>query len=430
MSNSAHIDMSEKARLSPMQAAFVVARRDFNAILFSRSFLFFLLGPLFPAIVFLMSGGLGAAVSERDSAARIALQMPSEDIAAIVEAHEKLENELGARRIPHFYFFNPSEGHEPIDVEALLADPSGRYGAALTGTLENPVLTGTPERLASWRGYVTMQLAIARGGGNLAYPELQSEFVVNSGAKTKNQRQDTAQISMTLLFLLMMLLAGMVLSNLVEEKANKIIEILAAALPMDAVFLGKLFAMLAVSLVGIATWFAAIGAYIMLLGDFGGVRATLVGMPEPGVGWPLFCVLFVINFAMGYLLIGSIFLSIGALASTVREVQTLSMPVTMLQLFIFFFASFTLVDGARILEAATILFPLSSPFAMTARAAQYEEIWPHLIAIAYQTAWVAAFIRWGSHLFRTRVMKSGGAGHGQPKRSLFARVKGSFGTAR
>ena len=50
------------------------------------------------------------------------------------------------------------------------------------------------------------------------------------------------------------MLAGMVLSNLVEEKANKIIEILAAAIPMEALFLGKLFAMLGVSLVGIATW--------------------------------------------------------------------------------------------------------------------------------------------------------------------------------
>jgi hypothetical protein len=38
----------------------------------------------------------------------------------------------------------------------------------------------------------------------------------------------SVQASQMLLFLLTMLLAGMVLSNLVEEKANKIIEILAA----------------------------------------------------------------------------------------------------------------------------------------------------------------------------------------------------------
>ncbi len=414
---------TDNARLSAMQAAWVVARRDFVAILFSRSFVFFLLGPLFPAVIFVMSGGLGAAVAERSSEARIALQMPSEDIAAIQQAHEKIESELGSRRIPHFYIFDPGEGAEPIDVEALLADPSGRYGATLTGTLEEPVITGTRERLSAWQGLITMHLALARNGADISYPPLDSRVLKSSGAKTKNQRQDTAQISMTLLFLLMMLLAGMVLSNLVEEKANKIIEILAAALPMESVFLGKLFAMLAVSLVGIAVWFTAVAAFILVAGDFGGVKATLIGMPDPGVGWPLFCILFVINFAMGYLLIGSIFLAIGALASTVREVQTLSMPVTMLQLFIFFFASFTLVDGAPILELVAILFPLSSPFAMTARAAQYETLWPIAFALAYQMIWVALFIRWGSGLFRKRVMKSGGGGTSKPKRRWFRRAR-------
>ena len=261
-----------------------------------------------------------------------------------------------------------------------------------------------------------MHLALARNGADVSYPALRTETVTASGAQTKSQRRDTAQISMTLLFLLMMLLAGMVLSNLVEEKANKIIEILAAALPMEAVFLGKLFAMLAVSLVGIAVWFAAIGVTIFVAGDFGGVGTMLRGMPEPGVGWPLFCLLFVINFSMGYLLIGSIVLAIGALASTVREVQTLSMPVTMLQLFIFFFASFVLIDGAPLLELMAILFPLSSPFAMTARAAQHETLLPILGALAYQTMWVALFIRWGSTMFRKRVMKSGGGRTGSRRR--------------
>ena len=43
----------------------------------------------------------------------------------------------------------------------------------------------------------------------------------------------------------------MLLSQLIEEKSNKVIEILAAAVPIDSIFLGKLFAMLAMSLVGI-----------------------------------------------------------------------------------------------------------------------------------------------------------------------------------
>jgi len=410
------------ARLSMLRAAMVIARRDFLAILFSRSFLFFLLGPVFPAVVFAMSGGLGQAKHENKQEPRIAIQMPSADIERVLAAHYKLQDELGRDRIPHFLILDRAKGHAELDIDRALADRSGRIGATLTGTLDDPVLTGTQQRLNEWRGYVAMQLAVARDNSNLAYPALQTETITTSGAETKNRRQDTAQISMTLLFLLMMLLAGMVLSNLVEEKANKIIEILAAALPMDAVFLGKLFAMLAVSLVGIAVWFTGVGLFITLAGDVGGIGMVLAGMPTPGVGWPLFCILFVLNFSMGYLLIGSIFLAIGALASTVREVQTLSMPVTMLQLFIFFFASFVLVDGAPILELAAILFPLSSPFAMTARAAQDETLWPHLVTLIYQIAWVTLFIRWGSRLFRTRVLKSGGGGNRLPLRQrLLAR---------
>lgn len=423
MIEAALIDPSEKSRLSRIQAAWVIARRDFLAILFSRSFLFFLLGPLFPAVVFALSGGIGAAAVERGNDTRIALQMPGEDIKKLIDAHHRLEEELGYRAIPHFTIYNPDRGAEPIDIDALLADSSGRTGATLTGTLEEPVLTGTQARVNAWQGILAVQLAMARDDTDVSYPALRTEINSVSGAQTKGQRRNTAQIAITLLFLLTMLLAGMVLSNLVEEKANKIIEILAAALPMQAVFFGKLFAMLAVSLAGIAVWAAALGAVLAFFGEFGGIRQLIMGLSEPGVGWPLFILLFIINFSMGYLLIGSIFLAIGALAATVREVQTLSMPVTMLQLFIFFFTQIAVVSGPGTLQVVAILFPFSSPFAMTAMAASSEQIWPHLLAFVYQALWVALFIKWGSTLFRKRVMKSGSGGHAAPKRSLLSRLR-------
>jgi ABC-2 type transport system permease protein len=64
---------------------------------------------------------------------------------------------------------------------------------------------------------------------------------------------------------------------------------------------------------------------------------------------------------MAYLLLGSLFLAIGGMASTVREVQTLSMPVTMLQLMVFFFASYALARPGTMIETASLVFPLSSP---------------------------------------------------------------------
>ena len=88
------------------------------------------------------------------------------------------------------------------------------------------------------------------------------------------------------------------LSNLVEEKGNKIIEVLAAAIPMDAVFLGKLFAMLAVSWVGISVWALAAGAVWL------GAGHSLADYPAPAVGWAAFLGLGVVYFSLGYLLLG------------------------------------------------------------------------------------------------------------------------------
>jgi len=279
----------------------------------------------------------------------------------------------------------------------------------LTGTPAAPVLTATSERLQWWSGIVGVVAATAERSAPSAYPKVRTQEVAASGASDAQGRMRTAQAGQLILFLLTMLLAGMVLSNLVEEKANKIIEILAAAIPMDAVFLGKLFAMLGVSLVGIALWSAVIGSLVGLSDSHIAIASFLdfSHLPVPGVGWPMFVLLGVAYFSMGYLLLGSIFLSIGSLATTVREVQTLSMPVTMAQVLLFFFASFSMAHPGEPVEWLAMGFPLSSPFAMLAHAAQEPALWPHLVALAWQALWVAIAVRVGARLFRKRVMKSG-----------------------
>jgi ABC-2 type transport system permease protein len=167
-------------------------------------------------------------------------------------------------------------------------------------------------------------------------------------------------------------------------------------------FLGKLFAMLAASVVGIIVWVTA-GAFLIQMFSHGGVRT----LPPPAVGWPGFLALGIVYFAMNYLLLGAVFLTIGAQASTAREVQTLSMPVTFAQVLIFGFAT-TAVGSPNAVEAlAAAIFPLSSPMAMLARAAEQPDWWPHLLAILWQGLWVALILRIGSRLFRKTVLKSG-----------------------
>ena len=383
-----------------LRAAQVIARRDFVAVVFSKAFIFFLLGPLFPIIVGFFAGMIGASVQHDLDRAVIGIAMPAHQGDQLLAAREALIEHMpgGAPEMAVIERLRPGE---TFDARAALNNR--QLAAVITGTIDAPVLTGTPGRVDEWRGVVGLFAARARASDAAPYPDVRTDVVKTSASHEHNGQVITAQAGQLLLFLLTMLLAGMVLSNLVEEKANKIIEVLAASIPMDALFMGKLFAMLAVSMVGIAVWSTGYGVMVLA-----GAR-SIPFLAAPAVGWPAFLGLGFAYFAMAYLLLGSMFLTIGGLANTVREVQTLSMPATMLQLIVFFMASFALARPGSWIEIVAQVFPISSPYAMLAFAAEHRGVMPHVIALAWQGLWVMAIVRGGSMLFRRTVMKSGPA---------------------
>ncbi|MFN3990683.1 MAG: ABC transporter permease [Erythrobacter sp.] len=405
------------SRLSTLQAAWVIARRDFVAVLFSRTFLFFLLGPLFPFVVGGLAGSITGQVMREADTIVVGVAMSPADTAAMIEAGAALSGQLGGA-VPSLEAVPEAARAPAFDAREYLQQRRGNYAVIVTGSLAAPQVVGTAEQAARWRGAIELIAANAAEAAPAHIPQATSQVVASSAASDRSNRIATAQAGQLLLFLLTMLLAGMVLSNLVEEKANKIIEILAAAIPMDAVFMGKLFAMLAVSMVGIMVWGTCAFAFWALAGEAvtAGTGTDLANLPAPAVGWPLFVVLGIIYFAMAYLLLGALFLTIGAMASTVREVQTLSMPVTMLQLLVFFLAAYTITQPGTALEKAAMIFPLSSPFAMLARAAMDETLWLHAAALGWQGLWVVLIVKGGSLLFRKRVMKSGGAGRDKSRK--------------
>lgn len=395
-----------------IRAAFVIARRDFTAIIFSKSFFFFLLGPLFPLIIGLAAGGLGKQVNQDIDRPVIGVALNAAETEKIISARSALVENLGGRTIPELVVLPDVSPGDP-DIQRHLDAADQPLTAIVSGSLEKPRLTGAKQDVNRWSGRIALLSETALKGSSPI--TVTNNFVAATGSSKKRTQLATAQGGQIVLVLLTMILAGMVLSNLVEEKTNKIIEILAAAIPMDAIFLGKLFAMLGMALVGIAVW-STLGTIGLLF-----VVPDLPSLPAPAVGWPLFCLLLVIYFSMAYLLLGSLFLGIGAMATTVREVQTLSMPVTMGQLLVFFLAAMSVTKLGETIEWFAVIFPFSSPFAMIARAAQMDNLWQHGAAIMWQAVFTLIIIRFSVMLFKRNVMKSGQAAR---KKSLLARVAG------
>jgi ABC-2 type transport system permease protein len=130
----------------------------------------------------------------------------------------------------------------------------------------------------------------------------------------------------------------------------------------------------------------------------------------PSVGWPVFVALVLLYYGANFMLSGALFLGIGGQASNIREIQTLAMPVQMLQVGVFFLSLAVIGKAGGALSWFAYLFPFSSPMAMIAMAAESETLWPHLLALVWQAIWVVLIIRISSRLFRRTVLKSASSG--------------------
>jgi ABC-2 type transport system permease protein len=395
-----------------LRAAMVIARRDFVATVWARTYILFLLAPL---VVFGFSIAVGMSAGSKDREASrpvVAVVADSATVEALQGARERLVAGTSESVFPIFSVVAPAE-HVDAQARRLLSDDEARLSAVLSGTIEAPIVTGPRaiengglgERIGLIVDEARRSAALAEAGLNAEGAAPRRVFTEAAAGDLRTTRMALGKGAQALIFFITMLLATLLLSNMVEEKSNKVIEVLAAAVPLDAVFLGKLIAMLGASLVGLAAWAGMLGfayVFVQTLQDW-----MTVPQVTPAVGWPAFILLLFVYYATNYMILGALFLGIGGQASNIREIQSLSMPVTFLQLFVFFLAMNAGGGDLDTLAWIAFILPFSSPLAMIAYAAESSTIWPHLAALAWQGLWVVLIIRMSAALFRRTVLKSG-----------------------
>ncbi|WP_342454682.1 ABC transporter permease [Sphingomonas sp. H160509] len=292
-----------------------------------------------------------------------------------------------------------------LSIVAPTADPATQARAAfetkdvdasavLYGPLDAPQILYGPrgKRSADYLGLLAQTtLAAEKLGGTLPTIAATKTQITRSTTSVGGQHQ-SAFFAVFGIFFLTLFLSGQVVGTMAEERNNKVIEVLAAAVPLESVFFGKLIGMFGVAVLFVAFWGTVVTQITSLMPA---AAAVALGDLTPAVGAPMFALLFAAYFSMAYLLLGSVFLGVGAQATTMREIQMLSLPITILQVAMFGLSSAAVSHPGSWLATAAELFPLSSPFAMAGRAANSPELWPHVAALAWQALWVTIFITVG-----------------------------------
>ena len=394
-----------------------IARRDFVATVFTPIFLLFLFAPVimgsFGAI-----GGLGAqsvAVGSKERARLVAI-VPGALARPITEADRRLRPIYREREeAPAELMLLRPTGDPLTQAKAAFASKDYDATGVLFGPIDRPHILHGPrsDRTANYLELLAAQtIAAERLGG--ALPRVQAVKIETSRQRSSaGGRHQSAFLAVFGIFFLTLFLAGQVVGTMAEERNNKVIEVLAAAVPLEAVFGGKLLGMFGVAVLFVAFWATVVGQIGSLMPPS---MAAGLGDLAPAVGGPAFALLFCAYFVMAYLLLGSVFLGVGAQASTMREIQMLSLPITVLQVAMFAMSTAAASQPDSRLATFAEIFPLSSPFAMAGHAANSPDLWPHVAALAWQALWVGIFILIGARLFRRGVLQSGNAGLFRRKR--------------
>lgn len=397
--------MSSLARL--IRQTMTIARRDFVATVFTPAFLLFLFAPLM--FIAFGAAGSGAAMSitkSGDGKARIVLIAGGDQARAAIAADRRMRTMFRPVEQPHQLIVEAPGANPEAQARAMFERKESDTYAVMYGPLDKPQILHSKNgtRSADYLAGLADQALRAQRAGTSAPLSEATRIVVARAGSTSGGHSQAAFFAVTGLFMISLLLAGQVVGTMAEERSNKVIEILAAAVPLESVFFGKLVGMFGVALLFLGFW----GTVIVNVGSLLPSKlATAFIDVGPAVGLPMFGLLFFAYFVTAYMLLGAVFLGLGAQASTQRELQMMSLPITIFQVAMWGLASATAVDPDSWLAAAAAIFPFSSPFAMVARAANSPELWPHIAALAWQVAWVALTVTVAARLFRRGVLQSG-----------------------
>lgn len=113
--------------------------------------------------------------------------------------------------------------------------------------------------------------------------------------------------------------SGYVLNALVEEKENRVMEVLLSSVKPDALLLGKFLGLGAAGLLQMAAWLASVGVGVLVVGLIVDIPADILTMP--GIGDIAIAAGY---FLFGYALFASLMAAVGAVTTSLREANQIS----------------------------------------------------------------------------------------------------------
>lgn len=215
-----------------------------------------------------------------------------------------------------------------------------------------------------------------------------------------------------ILYMALVLYGTQVMTSIVEEKSNRIVEVLISSLTPFQMMLGKVVGVGMVSLLQLGIWAGA--AYGLsknqakIMGFFGAASSG------PGVGSilpsmePALLLVFLTFFVLGFLFYSSAYAAIGSMCNTVQETQQAQTPIMVLTLTGWFSAFALLRDPTSTFAKVASLIPPLAPFVVPVRYSIAKIPMPELmLSMAVMILGLLAIVWVTSRIYRVGILMYG-----------------------
>lgn len=234
-----------------------------------------------------------------------------------------------------------------------------------------------------------------------------------------------------LIYGFVMAYGGMVMSSVVEEKANRIVELMVSSVKPFQLMMGKIVGIALVGFAQLLIWGIMLTAILAVCGlvfgvnimqgaemNVAGAAAMQQPMPELSesqeivtalVNLPYgeLCLMFVLYFVGGYLLYASFFAAVGASVNEQEDSSQFMMPVVMLMVFGLYAAMYSIENTNGPLAFWASMFPLTSPIVMMIRIPFNVPLWEELLSLAILYGTAILFVWVSAKIYRVGILMYG-----------------------
>ena len=217
------------------------------------------------------------------------------------------------------------------------------------------------------------------------------------------EKKDSVEIYMIIAYVLSFLIymfvavfGSMVMRGVIEEKTNRIVEVIVSSVSSFELMMGKLIGVALVALTQFAIWIILIGAVMFGLqgvvsskmtdklaevseamagttagvhpadlGSIGEISSVMDQISQINFGQIIIC--FLIYFVLGYLLYAAMFAAVGSAVDNEADTNQLSLPITVPLMIGLFIMLHTFQHPSSQLSIWASLIPFTSPMVMLAR---------------------------------------------------------------